>query len=198
MSPQTIIFIGRSGCGKGTQADLFQKYLEQTDPNKRPVYYLETGANFRKFIEGATYTSRLSKETYDQNRLQPAFLAIWTWADLLIRNITGEEHILIDGTPRTLPEAMTLDTALSFYGRRANVVYLKVSRETSKKHLVSRGRFDDADTVMIDRRLDWFDTTVLPAIEYLHGSAHHNFIEIDGEKSIAEVHEEIKMKIKIF
>ena len=60
MKPQTFIFIGRSGCGKGTQAELVQEHLKQIDP-KRKVLYIQTGAEFREFIKGNSETQKLSK-----------------------------------------------------------------------------------------------------------------------------------------
>src|SRR3989344_985591 len=54
MSPQTIIFFGRSGSGKGTQARLLEEYLRKNDSSKRGVIYIETGARFRQFIKEYT------------------------------------------------------------------------------------------------------------------------------------------------
>ena len=50
MKLQTFIFIGRSGCGKGTQVALLQKYIKTQD-YKRPILYIETGERFRQFIK---------------------------------------------------------------------------------------------------------------------------------------------------
>ena len=49
MNPQTFVFIGRSGCGKGTQAKLLQDVLKEKNPDQE-IFYIETGANFRKFL----------------------------------------------------------------------------------------------------------------------------------------------------
>ena len=45
---QSFIFMGRSGCGKGTQAKLLMEYLKKIDP-ARDIFYLETGAGVREF-----------------------------------------------------------------------------------------------------------------------------------------------------
>ena len=55
---QTYIFIGRSGCGKGTQAELLKKYLES---KKKEVFYLESGTRFREFIFASGHTANLSR-----------------------------------------------------------------------------------------------------------------------------------------
>ena len=59
MSPQTFIFIGRSGCGKGTQAELLQKRVKEKDQSSE-IFYLETGAYFREFLRGEKYSNKLS------------------------------------------------------------------------------------------------------------------------------------------
>ncbi len=198
MNPQTFIFIGRSGCGKGTQADLLMTYLKNQESSARPIFYLESGARFRDFIKGSSYSSTLSKKIYENDERQPDFLAIWMWSNLFIEHINGQEHIVVDGTPRSLPEALTLDTALDFYGRKANVIYLSVSRDWSLKRLIARGRSDDATLEKINKRLDWFDRDAMPAIDHFKNNSRYNLIEVSGEKDKDLVHEEIIKKITFF
>ena len=57
---ETFIFIGNSGCGKSTQVALLQKYLKENHPNNN-IFYLQTGAKFRKFFKGQTYSHRLAR-----------------------------------------------------------------------------------------------------------------------------------------
>lgn len=197
MNPQTFIFIGRSGCGKGTQAKLLTDYLKEKDAKKRSVYYIETGAEFRKLIQGNSLSSQLSKATYEENRRQCDFLAIWMWSHMLVDNVTGEEHIIFDGAPRSALEAMVMNNALEFYSRKANIVYINVSRVLSERRLLERGRKDDLDMKMIARRLDWFEKDVVPAIEYFRKQSGHNFIEVNGEQGLEKVHEEIVSKLAI-
>ena len=61
MMPQTFIFIGRSGCGKGTQAERLKKYITEHDSEKREIFYFETGGGVRKFIGGSNFSSSLAK-----------------------------------------------------------------------------------------------------------------------------------------
>jgi len=193
MEPQTFIFIGRSGCGKGTQAKLLENHLNTTTGNK--VYYLETGSEFRKFIEGRSLSSKLSKKIYDAAGLQPSFLAIYFWSKLFVENLSGKQHLILDGTPRYLNEARVLTTAMNFYGRRPKVIYLNVPREFSEKHLRERGRIDDRKESDIKKRLDWFDTDVVPAIEYLKSDKTYEFFEIKGDQPIEKVWNEIERKV---
>lgn len=193
--PETFIFIGPSGCGKGTQAELLIKYLKENDPN-RNVFYLESGEGIRNFLANENYSSKLSKELHEKGILQPEFLAIWIWADILVGNLKGGEHLVVDGTPRKLREAKAFDTAIRFYKREgANVIFINVSRRWSRQRLTERGRTDDKIQGDIERRLDWYEKEVVPTVEYFKTDPNYKFYEINGEQSIEGVHSQIIKKI---
>lgn len=192
MVPQTFIFIGRSGCGKGTQAELLKNRLNQVDETKSPILYVETGEHFRRFIRGESLASKLSRQVYESAERQPDFLAGWMWSEILINELEEGMHLVFDGAPRARSEAELLTTALKFFKReRPVVIYINVSRKWSEERLLSRGRSDDASLSKIDKRLDWFDSDVLPAIEYFKTNNYYRVIEIDGEQSVEAVQAEI-------
>ncbi len=193
MVPQTIIFIGRSGCGKGTQAELFKERIVRLDENKSQILYVETGQRFRNFIRGQEYSSQLSKEIYTKDERQPDFLACYMWSSMLIEELHQESmHLVFDGAPRSKPEAELLTTAFNFYDReKPTVIHINVSRVWSEERLLARGRMDDKNLSKIDKRLDWFDKDVLPAIEYFKTNPYYRFIEVDGEQDIGKVHLDI-------
>lgn len=194
MSPLTFVFIGRSGCGKGTQADLLQKKLKEMDPENE-IMYLETGARFREFLQGEGYSNKLSLEIYKTGERQPDFLATWMWADIVINSIEENNHILFDGITRSLPEAMTFATAMEFYKRKPYIVYLDVSRGWSEERLTLRGRSDDLEPEQIKKRLDWFERDTMPAVEYFKTSDKFSFIEVNGEQPIDKVHRDVLEKL---
>ena len=188
----TIIFIGRSGCGKGTQADLLQSYIAGNDKESRRILSVETGERFRQFIKGDTYSSSLSNEVYKNDLRQPDFLACFMWGKVLIEELGKDTHLIFDGTSRSLLEASILSTALQFYQREnPKVIYLKVSRKWSEEKLLARGRSDDKTLTDIDKRLDWFDRDTLPAIEYFRNNQFYKLLEINGEQSKEKVHSDI-------
>lgn len=192
--PETFIFIGPSGCGKGTQAELLIEYLKEND--SREIFYLESGEKIRKFLASESYSGKLSKELYEKGILQPEFLAVWIWADILIENLKGGEHLIVDGTPRKLREAKAFDTAIRFYKREGtHVIFINVSKNWSRDRLEERGRKDDKMKGDIERRLDWYEKEVTPTIEYLKNDPNYRFHEINGEQSIEQVHGEIIKKI---
>lgn len=194
MSPQTFIFIGRSGCGKGTQAELLQKLLKEKDPESE-ILYLETGEKFREFIKGDKYSNKLANQNSKNGKRQPDFLAVHIWSHLLLENFKGTEHAFFDGITRSLPEANVFTTAMDFYDRHATVIYINVSRKWSEERLLARGRLDDKTKEDIDKRLDWFDKDSYPAVEYFNVHPRYTLLDINGEQTIEEVHNEIVKKL---
>jgi len=195
MSLHTVIFIGRSGSGKGTQAHILKDRIHKHDLEKRHILYVESGERFRKFIRGETWSATLSREIYEADLLQPAFLGSFMWSGQLIEELEGNMHLVMDGVARKKVEAEMLTTALEFYKReKPTVIHINVSRPWSEEKLLARGRSDDRSLSKITKRLDWFDKDVLPVIEYFKNNPFYRFIEIDGEQTIEEVQAEIVAK----
>ena len=195
MNLHTIIFIGRSGCGKGTQASVLMDHIHSRDLEKQQILYVETGEKFREFIRRDTYSAKLSKKIYEEGTLQPIFLACLNWGDVLLSELNENMHLVFDGAPRALTEAEVLHTALEFYSREnPTVIHINVSRKWSEERLLSRGRSDDQTLTKINRRLDWFDNDVMPAIEYYKNNKNYRYIEVNGEQTIEEVSREMLQK----
>jgi len=198
MNPQTFIFIGRSGCGKGTQAELLQQRLREETP-ETSIFYLETGERFRDYIRKGTYSSNLSKDVMNRGGLQPEFLAVWNWSSLFIEKMKGDEHLVLDGTPRKLDEAEVLDSAMRFYGReKPFVIFLDVSREFSIARFKDRGRADDKSLQAIEERMKWYEEHVVAAVRYYWQNDNYRLLHVNGEQSIEAVHAEIISKMEIF
>lgn len=188
----TVIFIGRSGCGKGTQAALLKERILKHDLEKRPLLYVETGEKFRQFIRGKDYSSQISKEVYDSDDRQPDFLAVVMWGGMLLEELDHNMHLMFDGAPRSAAEARMLTTALEFYSReKPTVIHLNVSRRWSEDRLLSRARIDDRGLSKINKRLDWFEKDSQPAIEYFKTNSLYRVLEINGEQPIEKVHRDI-------
>jgi adenylate kinase family enzyme len=189
--PRTFVLMGRSGCGKGTQAQLLERYLRRVDPARR-VLRVTTGERFRRLAAGKKYTAGLVRAALAEGELLPPFLAIWNWAGDLVNRLRGPEHLIIDGTPRTRLEAEALADAIRFYGRGpATIILLDVSEAWSRKRLRERGRADDRDPGDIARRLGWFDSQVLPALKFFRALDEHEVITVPGEQTIEAVHESL-------
>lgn len=193
-NPQTFIFIGKSGSGKGTQAALLADYLNTKSSNK--IFNIETGAEFRKFINGNSFSAKMAKEIQVAGARQPDFLAINMWGQLLINTLEEGEHIIADGCPRSKLEAMVLETAFRFYKRdKPFIVYLDVSHDSVTDRLIKRGRADDQHEV-IKKRLQFFEDDVRPAVEFYAENFGYNFLHIDGEPSVEEIHNDLIKKLE--
>lgn len=191
---QVFIFIGNSGCGKGTQAKLLREQIEKTGGD---VLRLELGGEFREFWQKSGYTAERSNSIAQDGNLQPEFLATHIWSKMLVDFYTPEKFVIADGVPRRIREAKVLDGALRFYGiEKPNIIYLNISREVAKERMLSRGRFDDSEEA-IERRLDWFDQDVMRTIDFLKSDEYYNFLDIDANRTIEEIHQDIMSQIKL-
>jgi len=196
MELQTIIFLGKSGSGKGTQIAKLIEYIGTKDT--KPILNLGAGARFRDFISQDFYASKLSREINEKGGLQPSFLAIWAWGGELIRKLKADEHLLLDGAPRRIQEVDIMESAFDFYKRQnIKVVYVDVSNEWATEKLQGRGREDDKELEDIQERLDWFNTEVIPVIESFKNNPKYTFLKINGEQDIDIVHQEIISKLEI-
>jgi adenylate kinase len=196
MEKQTILFYGRSGAGKGTQALLLKKFLEEQDPDAVTLH-IETGKGLRHFAERNNYTSKLNKNVLDTGGLIPAFMPIWVWVNYFIENYTGEEHLLLDGLARKPHEAPILAGALEFYQRKKiHVVIIDVSHEWAFDRLKERGRSDDDDQY-IKERLKWYDNEVVHALDYFKQHCPFTTLVVNGERPMAEVHKDLLQQLNL-
>ena len=190
-----FIIIGRSGCGKGTQAELLQGVLEKNGAEK--VLHFTTGGGFRKFGESDSYSAKLSKEVNNSGGLSPEFLAVWNWSNIFIENLQGNETVILDGAPRRLMEVEPLHSAVHFYGfaDHATVIYLNVSESFALARIAERNREDDNTLENAKRKMEWFEKDILPILDFYAHDPRYKFLHINGEQSIEEVHKELIEKL---
>ncbi len=104
-----IIMLGAPGAGKGTQAKrIAQKYT---------IPHISTGDIFRANIKNGTELGKKAKEYMDQGLLVPDELT----CDLVMDRIQQDDcknGFVLDGFPRTIPQAEALDAALSKIGQK--------------------------------------------------------------------------------
>jgi adenylate kinase family enzyme len=189
MNQKVFILIGRSGCGKGTQGALLTEYLKKN--SDRDVLYVQSGNEFREFIKGSSTTQKLSSELYTADKLQPEFLSVYMWINILVKNYKSGEHVIFDGAPRRRHEAGVIDSIFDFYKMNYPIVInIDVSEKWATERLMARHRMDDKSED-IKKRLAWYNVDVVPAIDYFKNSPKYKFLHINGERSIEEIHKDI-------
>lgn len=104
-----IIMLGAPGAGKGTQAErIAEKYQ---------IPHISTGDIFRANIKEGTELGKKAKTYMDQGLLVPDSLTV----DLLMDRISKDDcrnGYVLDGFPRTIPQAESLDAALKARGEK--------------------------------------------------------------------------------
>ena len=191
MQPQTVIFIGPQGSGKGTQIAKLDAVLKERD-SVHTVVDIQTGRRFRALAaKGEGYTETHVSETLDTGVLQPLFLSVVLWGDAMREKLDPECHVLIDGFPRIVAEATVLESALSFYERKnISIINLNTPEDVVRERMVSRARTDDTPE-SIEARLKWYREETLPVVESYRTRPNATVFDIDGTASIEEVHESI-------
>jgi adenylate kinase len=124
-----IILIGAQGSGKGTQAEKLSLALG--------VRHISSGDLFRGLDEKSEVGLK-AKHYLDRGELVPDDVTV----AMVLERITRQDCIpgvLLDGFPRTIAQAETLDENLRVIGRRIDAaVYLEVPREELLKRLSGR------------------------------------------------------------
>ncbi len=103
-----LIMLGAPGTGKGTQAKLLMQ--------KRGWLHLSTGDMLREDVMAQTELGKLAKSYMDAGNLVPDELMINMLVDRISRPDV-EGGLILDGFPRTLPQAVALDAALAGAGK---------------------------------------------------------------------------------
>ena len=121
-----IIMLGAPGAGKGTQAKrIAEKYN---------IPHISTGDIFRANIKNETELGKKAKTYMDQGLLVPDELVV----DLVVDRVAQEDAkngYVLDGFPRTIPQAEALDAALSALGQAVDYA---INVEVPDENIVNR------------------------------------------------------------
>ncbi len=152
-----VVLLGAPGAGKGTQAEKLAEKLQ--------IPHLSTGALFRHNISTGTKLGLEAKRYLDAGDLVPTELTNELVDDRLTEPDTGDGFIL-DGYPRSVPQAQALHDMLERRGTQLDaVVEFRVPEDELLERLRARGRADDSDEVILNRMNVYRDETA-PLLEY--------------------------------
>jgi adenylate kinase len=130
MNADIVVLFGAPGSGKGTQAEQICKQFN--------LKHVATGDLFRENLKNQTELGQLAKTYMDQGQLVPDDVTVAMLRDRLEKPDTAG-GIILDGFPRTLPQAEALAAMVKGLKRRINgVLYIKVSDEELVTRLAGR------------------------------------------------------------
>lgn len=189
MQPQTFVFFGIVGSGKGTQIKFLIDFLKEKD--SKECVYTATGDEYRKLMESGSYAGNTVKDSLNRGELQPNFLTNTIVANILISSLTDGKHLIADGYPRTINQSEAFEEMMKFYKREdVKIIYIELGKEEAVKRLKLRGRHDDTDEG-IAKRFDEYVNNVIPAMNYFKEKVGYTIYTINGEQSIDNVHKDI-------
>ncbi len=121
-----LLFLGPPGSGKGTQSQLLQKKLN--------IPHLSTGDMFRKAISEKTTMGLKAKTFMDKGEYVPDEVVIALIQERILQK-DCENGFILDGFPRTQPQAGALDAMLATVGRNLSAV---INFKIDESQLVNR------------------------------------------------------------
>ena len=152
-----LVLVGPPGAGKGTQAERLAQHLD--------VPHISTGDLFRANLKEMTPLGVEAKRYMDAGDLVPDEVTSNMVRSRLSEPDAGKGFIL-DGFPRTRPQADTLDIMLDELGVALDaVVEFAVSDDVVVERLLGRGRSDDTEDVIRNRQKVYRDETA-PLLDY--------------------------------
>lgn len=209
--PAYIVLIGAPGAGKGTQAAMLVEELG--------IPHISTGDMLREAVAEGTELGLLAKSYMDRGELVPDDVIVKMVMERLARS-DCQKGAVLDGFPRTIVQAEAFEEALKREGKAIAVVpYIKVSMQELLDRLSGRWicrrcqavyhmkykppredkkcdkcggelyQREDDKPETARHRLEVYFRQTMPLLDYYRKRGLLK--EIDGEKSIPEVHREL-------
>ncbi len=205
-----IIMLGPPGAGKGTQARMISDALK--------IPHVSTGDMLREALKNQTKLGKKAQAYMEAGTLVPDELVDAIVAERLARKDCDRGFIL-DGYPRTIPQAENLQALLSRDGTRTLTIVVNVDDGVLISRLSSRwtcpkcgkmfnakldpdkaaGQCDECHTALVQRkddraevvaeRLQVYQGTTRPLIQ--HYRERTAFVEVNGDKPVDEIYKSI-------
>jgi len=175
-----IIFFGPVGAGKSVQGQMLA--------DKMGWSWLSTGQMFRESTNPDVIEILKSGELMSDEK---TFLVVQE----AFENHKDAKRVIVDGFPRTEPQAKWLFDEAGQLGREvAMVISLEVPDEEIYARLSSRGRDEDTPET-VTRRMEIYRSAMKP-ITQLFEAHDVEIAQIDGTGTVEEIHERIYAAVK--
>ena len=176
--------LGAPGAGKGTQAKMIA--------DKYQIPHISTGDIFRANIKNGTELGMEAKKYMDQGLLVPDELTVKILLDR-VANEDCKNGYVLDGFPRTIPQAEALKKVLAERGQSVSIMLdLDVPEDELMTRLIKRGqesgRADDNEET-IKKRLVVYHSQTAPLIDWY--KAEGQYCHINGLGTMEGIFEEI-------
>lgn len=184
---RTTFFIGKPGCGKGTQA----KFL--SEKTGWPV--ISSGNQFRALAAEDTPVGRKIKSEMEAGNLAPHWFAMYLYLKSLFTVDEGAD-VIFDGFNRKMAEAELVVDSLSWLGRSLTIINIAVSDEEVRRRIAGRKEVEGrADDDAVEERLKEYYENTEPAVSIFRDAGV--LIDINGEQSPEATFEDILKALKI-
>jgi adenylate kinase len=180
-----VVIFGAPGSGKGTQSEkLIERY---------GLHHISTGEVLRDHIARKTPIGQIAKTYINQGQLIPDSLMIKILEEIIDNEPKAKQGVILDGFPRTIPQAEALNRFLSKRGQEINhVVGLEVPEEDLIERMLKRGaqtgRADD-NLETIQNRLKVYHESTTPLRDFYIKEGKYR--QINGSGSVDDIFENI-------
>ena len=175
-----ILLMGIAGSGKGTQGKMLA--------DQHGFHLISMGDVVRMYVTGEQREHMLAGSLLGDQEIIKI-------VDKVLTSLSDDEEVLLDGFPRTIPQAEWLLAQVKAGRFELKIVFhLIASRSAVKARLLSRARIDDKDNA-IEARFDEYEKNTVPLLKWLteHGI---KVAEIDAERSTAAVNADLVNHLK--
>jgi adenylate kinase len=180
-----LVFLGPPGSGKGTQAKIICEKLG--------ISHLSTGDLLREGVKNGTKLGMKAKKYMEAGDLVPDELIVALIEEKLTSGALNNGYIL-DGFPRTVPQAQSLKEMLAKNDSRIDkAVLIDVPDDEVIKRLSGRakieGRADDANKSIVKNRLEVYKNQTQPIIDFYQ--AESILDKVKGVGTIEEINDRL-------